>query len=82
MLLIIVLESLAHVQPGVPEIQSGDIVDKIAITGVKSVQDSRDLPILNEDVTQTVVAMHKVTFGRAILQQPAHPSLELYESHC
>jgi hypothetical protein len=57
-LLIILPKVFRDVLPGIPEIKSGDIIDKIAILCIHPVQDCGDLSILDKDIMEDIASMN------------------------
>src|SRR5688572_522217 len=61
---------------GCPEIEPGDVVEKIAVFGVGPIQHSSDDTFMGQDVVEAVISMHQVTFFGTVRESFNHLVVE------
>src|SRR5258706_7772976 len=76
-LLRVLLESLAHTQPGPPEVQNSNIVYDIAIACVNPVQHCGNLPILSEHIAQAQASTDQRALFGTIHEEITHPLVQI-----
>src|SRR5207248_7176366 len=64
---------------GRPEIETGNIVQEVAVPGVHPIYDRRYPAVLRKYIVEPVAAMHEVAFFGAMIGQSQHTAVEAIE---